>query len=138
MGPGLKPVMLQILLLVLLHNVGGREIPASEHSSRLVQVSVVEEEGDQLQVEAGPLHLHLGRAAGAQLLRRVLAEEVSNFRGRFFYRTFCQVLAEAEELVGGSLYAGRLEGEPDCEAHAFLEGNQVILSPQSRPFWISS
>ena len=37
------------------------------------------------------------------------------------------MLADAEELLGGSLYAGRLEGEPDCEAHAFLQGNQVRL-----------
>ena len=34
---------------------------------------------------------------------------------------------EAEELLGGSLYAGMLEGEPGCEAHAFLQGNQVRL-----------
>ena len=37
-------------------------------------------------------------------------------------------MEEAEELLGGSLYAGRLEGEPDCEAHAFVEVNQVRLS----------
>ena len=36
-------------------------------------------------------------------------------------------MAEAEELLGGSLYAGRLEGEPGCEAHAFLEADQVNL-----------
>jgi hypothetical protein len=102
--------MLQLLLLVV-HTVAGREIPASEHSSRLVQVSVVVEEGGgQVQVAAGHLHLNLGRVAGSQLLSRLLAEEV---------------VAEAEELLGGSLYAGRLEGEPGCEAHAFLEADQV-------------
>ena len=80
MSRRLKPVMLQILLQVLvLHTVAGREIPASEHFSRLVQVSVVEEEGGKAQVLAGPLHLHLERAAGNQLLRRVLAQGVSNF-----------------------------------------------------------
>ena len=74
----LKPVMLQLLLLVLvLHTVAGRQIPASEHFSRLVQVSVVEEEVEgKVEVLAGPLHLHLERAAGSQLLRRVLAQEV--------------------------------------------------------------
>ena len=36
-------------------------------------------------------------------------------------------MAEAEELLDGSLYAGRLEGEPGCEAHAFLEADQVNL-----------
>ena len=79
----LKLVMWQLLLLLLLHTVAGREIPASEHSSRLVQVSVVvvEEEGGQVQVEVGPLHLHLGRVAGSELLSRLLAEEVSDFNG---------------------------------------------------------
>ena len=77
----LKLVMWQLLLL-LLHTIAGREIPASEHSSRLVQVSVVvEEEGGQVQVEVGPLHLHLGRVAGSELLSRLLAEEVSDFNG---------------------------------------------------------
>ena len=41
--------------------------------------------------------------------------------------TYCQVVAEAEELLGGSFYAGRLDGEPGCEAHAFLEADQVNL-----------
>ena len=70
--------MLQLLLLVL-HTSVGREIPASDYFSRIVQVSVVEEEeGGKVQVVAGPLHLHLGRAAGSQLLRRLLAQEVSS------------------------------------------------------------
>ena len=83
--------MLQLLLLVV-HMVAGREIPANEHSSRVVQVSVVVgEEGGQVQVVAGSFHLHLGRAAGSQLLRRLLAEEVSDFRGncRPFLTTYC-------------------------------------------------
>ena len=43
--------MLQLLLLVV-HMVAGREIPAKEHSSRVVQVSVVVgEEGGQVQVQ---------------------------------------------------------------------------------------
>ena len=84
MSRRLKPVMLQLLLQVLvLHTVAdGRKIPAREHFSRLVQVSVVEEEveeGGKVQVLAGPLHLHLERAAGSQLLHRVLAQEVSDF-----------------------------------------------------------
>ena len=71
--------MLQLLLQVLLlHTVAGRQISAREYFSRLVQVSVVEEvEGDKVEVLAGPLHLHLERAAGNQLLRKVLAQEVS-------------------------------------------------------------
>ena len=81
MSRRLKLVMLQLLLLVV-HTVAGREIPTSEHSSRLVQVSVVVEEGGgQVQVAAGHLNLHLGRVAGSQLLRRLLAEEVSDFGG---------------------------------------------------------
>ena len=85
----LKLVMLQLLLLVV-HTVAGREIPTSEHSSRLVQVSVVVGEGGgQVQVAAGHLNLHLGRVAGSQLLRRLLAEEVSDFGGiwRLFLTT---------------------------------------------------
>ena len=83
---------LKILLLVLLvlHTGVGREIPASEHFSKLVQVSVVEMEGEgegKVEVVAGPLHLHLGRAAGRQLLRRLLDQEVSSYHfrlGTFF------------------------------------------------------
>ena len=74
---------LVLLVLLVLHTSVGREIPAtapSEHFSRLVQVSVVEveEERGKVEVVAGPLHLHLGRVAGRQLLRRLLAQEVSS------------------------------------------------------------
>ena len=81
MNRRLKPVMLQLLLQVLaLHAVAdGRKVPASEHFSRLVHVSVVEGAEGMVQVLAGPLHLHLERAEGTQLLRRVLAQEVSDF-----------------------------------------------------------
>ena len=81
MSRRLKLVMLQLLLLVV-HTVAGREITTSEHSSRLVQVSVVVGEGGgQVQVAVAHLNLHLGRVAGSQLLRRLLAEEVSDFGG---------------------------------------------------------
>ena len=36
-------------------------------------------------------------------------------------------MEEAEELLGGSFYAGMLENEPECEAHAFFDGDQVKL-----------
>ena len=91
MSRRLKLVMLQLLLLVV-HTVAGREIPTSEHSSRLVQVSVVVGEGGgQVQVAAGHLNLHLGRVAGSQLLRRLLAEEVSDFGG--IWRPFDNLLS---------------------------------------------
>ena len=91
---------LKLLLLLVLHTGFGREIPASEHFSRLVQVSVVEvegeEEGGKVEVVAGPLHLHLGRVAGSQLLRRLLAQEVSShhFRGSWglFLTSLCYVV----------------------------------------------
>merc|ERR1712130_51473 len=61
--------MLQILLLVLLHSVDGREIPASEHSSRLVQVSVVEEEGHSLGAGHDPAGRDCSKAdSGANFL----------------------------------------------------------------------
>ena len=40
-------------------------------------------------------------------------------------QSVCQVLSEAKHLLGESLYAGQLEGEPECAAHAFIEDNQV-------------
>ena len=63
----MKQVMLQFLPLVL-HIVVGREIPASEHFSRSVDVTVVEGDGGEVQLVAGPLVINLGRVA---LLQRV-------------------------------------------------------------------
>ena len=73
----MKQVMLQILPLVL-HIVVGREIPASEHFSRSVDVTVVEGDGGEVQLVAGPLLINLGRTAGNDLLSTVLAQEVSS------------------------------------------------------------
>ena len=116
----LKLVMLQLLLLVV-HTVAGREIPASEHSSRLVQVSVVvEEEGGQVQVTAGPLQLHLGRAAGSQLLRRILTEEVSDFRGS--WRPFFDDLLLG--CGGGRGAACRILVCRDARGAAWLRGSR--------------
>ena len=44
--------------------------------------------------------------------------------GTFFLSISAQG-AEAKHLLGESLYAGQLEGEPECAAHAFIEDNQV-------------
>jgi len=45
---------------------------------------------------------------------------------------------EAVELLGGSFYAGRLENEPECEAHAFFDGDQVKTATVSCPslLWV--
>merc|ERR1712013_40416 len=104
-------VMVGLLLLLALHAIVGRQVPSSEHFSQVVQVAVEEKEEDgEVRLVVGNLKLHLGRRAGEHLLDRVLVQEV---------------LPEAKHLLGESLYAGDLEGDPECAAHAFIEDNQV-------------
>merc|ERR1712038_1728626 len=107
----LEIVMVGFLLLLALHAIVARQVPSSEHFSQVVQVGVEEKEEDgEVSLMVGNLKLHLGRRAGEHLLGRVLVQEV---------------LPEAKHLLGESLYAGQLEGEPECAAHAFIEDNQV-------------
>ena len=124
----LEIVMVGLLLLLVLHAVVGRQVPSSEHFSQVVQVAVEEKEEDgEVRLVVGNLKLHLGRRAGEHLLDRVLVQEVPGQPGLPIISSLsvCQVLPEAKHLLGESLYAGQLEGEPECAAHAFIEDNQV-------------
>ena len=126
--------MVGLLLLLALHAIVGRQVPSSEHFSQVVQVGVEEKEEDgEVRLVVGNLKLHLGRRAGEHLLDRVLVQEVPGQPGLPIISSLsvCQVLPEAKHLLGESLYAGQLEGEPECAAHAFIEDNQVNQAVKS-------
>ena len=126
--------MVGLLLLLALHAIVGRQVPSSTHFSQVVQVAVEEKEEDgEVRLVVGNLKLHLGRRAGEHLLDRVLVQEVPGQPGLPIISSLsvCQVLPEAKHLLGESLYAGQLEGEPECAAHAFIEDNQVNQAVKS-------